>query len=139
MRPLLVGELNPYGADPEYALFPFPRGASGNRLRQILGMTDREYLEAFDRANLCDVKWDVRIARRRIRELLSEGHPFYILLGRRVSDAFGFVGWFPLTTAKLSGLPTVLFFPHPSGRCRAWNDPENVRRARELIREVLKA
>ena len=39
---LLVGEANPYGEDPKYALFPQPRRAAGNRLRLIFGLTDLE-------------------------------------------------------------------------------------------------
>jgi hypothetical protein len=37
---VLVGESNPYGADPYYALYPAPDGSAGHRLCcLVLGMT----------------------------------------------------------------------------------------------------
>jgi hypothetical protein len=52
-KPLLVGEVNPYGGDPYYALYPAPDGCSGHRLCYlILGMRREDYLESFERINL---------------------------------------------------------------------------------------
>jgi hypothetical protein len=52
-RVVLVGESNPYGADPRYALYPLPPQASGGRLARILGLSARQYLRAFPhRVNL---------------------------------------------------------------------------------------
>lgn len=36
-RLIIVGELNPYGSGPSWALHHLPRGASGDRLRQHRG------------------------------------------------------------------------------------------------------
>lgn len=69
MKPLLVGEANPYGGDPAYALYPYPRGCSGHRLcEKVMGLTDREYLDCFERVNLCPTKWSMRQARARAVE-----------------------------------------------------------------------
>ena len=56
-RVLLVGEVNPYGADPRMALYHLPRGASGDRLREILGLDDATYIRRLSRVNLCTGRW----------------------------------------------------------------------------------
>ena len=64
-RILLVGESNPYGADPEFALFPLPERASGARLQEILRLSTGEYLRRHDRVNLCaEGKWSGPLARQ---------------------------------------------------------------------------
>lgn len=68
MKPLLVGEQNPYQADPRlaqrFALYPDPpRCAGWNLCHKIMGLPEREYLARFDRVNLCAGKWGVREAR----------------------------------------------------------------------------
>ncbi len=129
MRPLIVGEVNPYGSDPAYALFPLPEGASGYRLRKILGMSDREYLRAFDRANLCTGRWSAEAARAEAERIRQEDRPAVVLLGRKVAAAFGYADHVPF-----SRIGRFVLLPHPSGRCHAWNDPSSPGRARELIR-----
>ena len=37
-RTWLVGEQNPYGADPNFALYPLPENAAGARLARFLGL-----------------------------------------------------------------------------------------------------
>ena len=129
MNPLLVGEVNPYGADPAFALYPYPRGASGDRLREILGLTTAEYLRRFDRANLCSRKWDAAAARGRATDLLGErpGGTF-VLLGVKVQSAFG-------VDRTREPHATFITLPHPSGRSRAWNVPG----ARESARLALQS
>lgn len=57
LRPILVGEANPYGGDPRYALYPLPENSAGGRLcRLILKLEVRQYLRSFDRRNLCATK-----------------------------------------------------------------------------------
>lgn len=150
-KPLLVGEMNPYGADPDYALYPLPEHASGGRLQRILGLTRDEYLDKFDRANLCEGKWSMPAARRRATELLNGEHDVYILLGRKVADAFRHPGASPFTTSfsyrslvvvgdaeALLNPPLVqkvrVYLPHPSGLNRVWNDPHAADEARRLLR-----
>jgi hypothetical protein len=97
-RPLLVGESNPFGSDPAFALYHLPRTSSGNRLRSILRLTDAEYLAQLDRANLLTGRsWGAVRARDAAAALLRErastdpallAQPL-VLLGRKVAEAFG--------------------------------------------------
>lgn len=144
-RVLLVGEVNPHGSDPRHALYHLPRTSSGNRLRCILGLTDLEYHQLLDKANLCDGEWSSRQAAPRLAELVLSRRGVVVLLGARVRDA-------ARKMMKLASVPDprVEFFsrvtlgsgvvlaclPHPSGLCRAWNEPGAPARARALLREV---
>jgi len=136
---LVVGMLNPYGADPDFALYHLPREASGNRLRQIMGLSDVEY-EKLDKVNLCCGTWSMKEAKaaaQRIREEpdSSKWPRNVILLGSKVRDAFGlktlaFYDYVPAT-------PQVILLPHPSGRNLIWNDPFSFVRAREVLRKCI--
>jgi hypothetical protein len=145
VKPLLVGEANPYGADPRCALYPEPPSSAGGRLcRQVLGLEPREYLRLFDRANLCPQRWSVREARVRAEALLDERRPAYVLLGRKVAEAFGFGDRAPFSTVLVGyslidgGADSrVYLLPHPSGLCREWNVPGAFERARRLLSPFL--
>ena len=137
MRPLLVGESNPYSRNPGDALLPWPEGAAGARLRDILGMTNEVYLAAFDRVNLLggSTKWSVRLARAVVSGLPDVDR---ILLGARVCAAHG-VGFVPFTCVRPDGFRGGgaadvhwLILPHPSGRCRLWNEG-TAARARDVV------
>ena len=142
--PLLVGEDNPYGGDPRYALFCEPPNSAGGRLcRLVLGLTRREYVDRYDRVNLCSGKWDIREARVTAARLLEERREVLVLLGAKVSSAFG-LAYEPFAV-KRDHVPegsslfstrtvTLVQLPHPSGRCRAWNEPGAFERAREVLR-----
>jgi hypothetical protein len=131
MRPLLIGRDNPYNGD---ALLPLPRGAAGDRLRRILGMTDREYLRAFERMNLDDVdgEWYSHDPEWVTASLLTQHPGPFILLGRDVCLALG-IPYRPFRTAWIRGCFQALTLPHPSGRCRTWNDRKNWTRARRAV------
>jgi len=133
MKPLLVGELNPYGADPELALYPLPEHASGGRLARILGLSRGQYLRAFGRANLCSGRWSLGDARgaAELLTIMNDRDRPIVLLGSKVCQAFA-QPYHPFTSA---GRLHVL--PHPSGRCRAWNEPGAVARARALVLPLL--
>lgn len=88
-KPYLVGEANPYSSSPADALLPWPRGASGDRMREILGMDDRTYLATFVRVDLCGRRWSMREARAAAERLRAEGPAVFVLLGRKVGDARG--------------------------------------------------
>ena len=140
MKPLLVGEANPHSENPRRALAPLPRGAAGDRLRAILGMTDREYMRAFVRTNVCRGPWDERQAKLNAGALLlGPFHPGpYILLGRKVCAAFG-VPYLPFKRQRYGSRPwEFLVLPHPSGRCRAWNDPRATTRTRRVVRGMIR-
>ena len=125
MKPILVGESNPYGRDPEFALYPAPQGCAGHRLCcLILGMRRQAYMNAFDRVNLCAGKWSMREARWRAQGLLDGGidgespeQPI-IILGSKVAAAFDL----PFRPFEQFGVD-LLVLPHPSGLCRLWNEP----------------
>lgn len=151
---LLVGELNPYGADPDMALYHLPHGASGDRLRRVLDLRPQTYLGLW-RANLCAGTWQPALARERAHRLLfgpyhlSEESPLWrpwdtvVMLGRKVARAFAGAlhrheAVQPLTTGSVSveGLPvTLVSLPHPSGLSRAWNTPDCAARVVALLRE----
>jgi hypothetical protein len=139
LKPLLVGESNPYGADPEMALLP----AVGGLLRSpVMGISRDEYLRRFDRANLCEGRWSMPAARREVRRLIDErsGVPapanVLVLLGRRVVEAAFGRGYMPepFTRWQSEGGPTLVVLPHPSGLCRLWSEPGAFERARAALR-----
>lgn len=136
-KPILVGESNPYGANPEFALYPAPDGCSGHRLCcLILGMRRQAYMNVFERVNLVDGKWSMKAARSRAEELIdgkygfSEEQPL-ILLGSKVASAFS------VTFRPYEQLgEDILMLPHPSGLCRLWGDPGAYARAREAVLRI---
>lgn len=142
---VLVGESNPYGGDPRYALYPEPERSAGGRLcRVVLGLTVKEYIRHFRRVNLLtSARWSAPLARQSARRLVDvaavDGVPL-VLLGAKVCAAFG-VDYDPGST----GMASVLFerewrfavLPHPSGLSRAWNVVGAVCRARAAVRTVL--
>ncbi len=129
MKINLVGESNPYGFDPYYALYPAPDGCSGHRLCcLILGMQRRAYIDLFYRVNLCVGKWSAKAARERAEALLTcPGR--WVLLGAKVSAAFKV----PFVPFEISEGGTILVLPHPSGLCRLWNEPGAIDRARAAM------
>lgn len=133
-------EVEALGGDPWsdwIDLGPWPRNASGNRLRNIMGLEDAAYLDRFDRTNLCVGKaWSLREARERARELVEERTGgVIVMLGAKVSSAFG-MSFRPFEIAKLAsstGSVTYVVLPHPSGLSRAWAEPNAVDRARYAL------
>lgn len=139
MKPLLVGEMNPYGADPFFALYPLPETSSGGRLQSLILDIPRDAYVEMDRVNLCEGKWSAPAARSRGQELRAFFTPAthkFVLLGAKVSGAFG-VPFEPISakTGHAAGDEhTYVVLPHPSGRNLLWNDPEVIPRVRALLR-----
>lgn len=133
MRPLLVGEANPYGADPDFALYPAPQRSAGYRLAtQILGLSRSQYLDTFDRVNLCPMEWSMKVARRRADELCQSDYEVFVLLGAKVTSAFLPGKWEPFRIEEhCSG--TFVILPHPSGLSRGWDRPDSFTLARLLL------
>lgn len=143
VRLVIVGEDNPYEEDPKMALFHLPRGASGDRLRVHLGMSDTDY-RGIPKMNLCKRSWDPVEAVATAEEIL-DSHDVVVCLGAKVRAAFGVkdcwarevraadVTW---VLSDPGHRCTVVTIPHPSGRSMAWNDPGARARARTLLRHV---
>lgn len=135
-RAVLVGEQNPYGGDPEFALYPAPDGCSGERLcRLVLGTTRRRYLDLFERRNLCSGPWKMAEA---VAEAVRIRSTFIgcavVLLGAKVSRAFR-LDFEPFTVVRPSPVSRGCFIilPHPSGLNLMWNAPGAFERARQLV------
>lgn len=136
MRPVLVGELNPYGPDPGYALWPDPPGCAGWRLcHKVLGMGERQYLRTFDRVNLCTGRWCDASALAAATEVLLRTR-YVVALGAKVARAFQ-LSFDPFAVREIAPYWTVVTLPHPSGRCRIWNDVGSYQRARDAVASLL--
>lgn len=149
MTVLFVGELNPYGPDEEFALYPRPRGAAGDRLcRLVLGLHERTYMQ-LHRANLCTERWTIKSARERAKKLLLDGpsRPWKLVvaLGAKVAGAFWDACFddydyspirFETVDFGLHYPGEVLYLPHPSGLNRDWNDPSMPGRCRNVLEQL---
>ena len=138
MRPLFVGEDNPYGSNPRYALYPYPANSAGGRLCfKILELEMREYLKRYDRVNLCTGKWSIKAARLKVGELKKALGPgqTYVLLGSKVCSAFD-VPFEPFSIQWADGVQrdgATIVLPHPSGLNRLGNEPGMFEKAREAL------
>lgn len=159
MLAVFVGEQNPYGADPYFALYPRPRGAAGDRLcRLVLGIREAQYLSEFKRVNLCDGPWRIAAARERAFTVVRDATVPVVLLGANVCNATG-VPYKPFTAYRIkvgdngfhpcgafehrAGAPMpgeawrmLAVLPHPSGRNLMWNQPGAFERARQLLLDM---
>jgi hypothetical protein len=148
MKPLIVGEVNPYSndADNEFALYPYPRHASGGRLCfDVMGFREghcQAYLDAFDRVNLCVGKWDLKSARfaaELIRESLRYESRSVLLLGANVCKAFGIefcpfaYGAFAFGPVGRSFFSPFAILPHPAAHVSYWNLKGAYDRARRAL------
>ncbi len=125
---VFVGELNPYGCDPEMALYHLPRHASGNRLREHLGLTDATYAK-LKKVNLCTGKWSLPEARAEALLIAAE-NDVVVMLGAKVRNGFGSnQPFFHIMTI----CPVYVCLPHPSGLNILWNDPTARDRARKIL------
>lgn len=149
MKPLLIGEDNPYRdkiapeklaiwakAGITLDLYPHPQRSAGYRLAvTILGLSRGEYLDRFDRVDLCGVNWSLRFARTHAARLRNDRPGRFILLGAKVAQAFD-LPFGPFTERVDRCRPAVQYviLPHPSGRCRLWaTEPDAIQKARDLV------
>lgn len=131
MKVLLVGESNPYGADPYFALYPAPTGSAGHRLcDRVLAMYRKAYLDTFDRANLVEGPWSI-VRARKAAEGLQKTRDKFVLCGSKVSSAFG-LEFSPFSIVCKEG-KTFAIIPHPSGLCRLWRVEGAFADARHVI------
>lgn len=132
MKPLtlvFVGELNPYGTDPRFALYHLPRRASGNRLREHLGLFDSTY-EHLEKVNLCTGRWSMKAARAATSKIMVK-YDRIVLLGAKAREAFK--GPEPFILYNPGGANSFLTLPHPSGLNRLWDVPGARERARSVM------
>ena len=107
-----------------------PDWTAGKKLFQLSGMTREEYEATFERMNLIESRtWSgiqaktagTRLkSRLRNRSVIVLGKMAWYALGLEPTEWFGSKGRFTL-------------LPHPSGRCRLYNDESNRRKARECM------
>lgn len=141
---LLVGEDNPYGSDPRYALYPYPAHSAGGRLcHKLFKMHPHVYIRVFSRVNLCSQKWGIQEARETAQGILRvpAGSKPVVLFGSKVAQAFGIgagVRWLGDEEAPPMTIEghQIFLVPHPSGRNRIWNDPKAQERAWRILRKV---
>lgn len=153
MKPLIIGQAPGPNTDPLRPLPPLPRTCAGGRLAELAGLTPKQYLQTFDRANLlqffpgrsmCPDKFPkpaAEIAAGAMKPLL--GGRRLILLGQKVADAFGYparhLDWHEWFEDEFWGF-RVAVVPHTSGRSHWYRKPENMEQARafwgRLMREL---
>lgn len=162
MTTYLVGE-RPTAETLDAPLHP-DRCRGGSRLRELSGLTHYEFMARFVRVNIFGLgePFSAPVGRQRAADILdnaADGASF-VLLGVEASLAFGLMPdrtpemrWLDLDcgyavrlrhgrhrmtiTVPLLEKPwRVARMPHPSGRCRWWNDPDNRRRAEEFMRAL---
>jgi hypothetical protein len=107
-------------------------------LHERAGVARSQYLRAFDRRNLVvGRRWSWTLAREEAMRLWQTGE-FYgktvLMLGNDVFSAFDYAACGSLkkqlVIPQVVGSGTIIRqIPHPSGRCRWYNDPVN----REIV------
>ena len=141
MKILLVGQAPGRNGDPAT---PLLYGGTGSKLTALFGMSERQYLERFDRINVLDFwpgksgKGDKFPTREATRSAAIKSKQ---IIGRRVlfvgispAAAFGFKPQ-PLRWRKFNG-GIAAILPHPSGVNKWWNDPANRKTARRFMSSV---
>lgn len=140
---VIVGELNPYGGDPYFAMYCDPPASAGGRMQRLVCALERhDYLE-LGRVNLCVGKWSRPAALHKADEIMAQPDlKTLVLLGRKVTAAFFLDDQpQPFNHALLSpdGRRAIscVVLPHPSGLNRLWNEVGAFDRARDLLRFVV--
>lgn len=105
-----------------------------SRLPEYAGITAERFLRHPRQNLLPRGGWSRPAARASAALLLAEDHDVFVLCGRRVADAFAVPGgWLSLVPIPAAPDRRALLIPHPSGRCRVWNDEGFRRRARAVL------
>lgn len=127
-KTILLGMNNPLSADPSHALYPYPPGCTGNRIyamirERVPGLTEDQYLEAFDRRNmLVGEDWNLTAARLAAPKIWESARGRrIIMLGAAVADAMRVRNRAPLYWHDHADVQYALV-PHPSGRNRWYNE-----------------
>lgn len=138
MKPILLGMNNPQSSAPELALYPDPPGCAGYNLCKLLGMGTQNYLDLFERRNLLQERlWSAQDAAA-AAETYRDGHDgerLVVILGEDVANLLWHTAP-PFQWVQRAGGGAWAKMPHPSGRCRHWND-QVIRRAAEIFLQEL--
>lgn len=142
-KPLFVGMNNPHSDDPQFDLYPWPPNSAGHRLwlmiNEATGVSAAAYRHLVDRQNLVrGKKWSAASAKRNAREINVVDRTV-VVLGRAVAKAMGLPDKMAPLTSVTIGRTTYWYFPHPSGRCRWYNDEGNYSATIQLLREIIDA
>jgi hypothetical protein len=147
---LLVGEQPKPGGNPKLPLWPFPKNSAGARLFLMSGMQLIDYFRLLARVNVSRnvvARWNANGARQRglyILRGLPDGTRV-VACGARARDALGVPDFFR-PQAMYTGMEDmvqdggvgprveVVAIPHPSGRTRDYNDPDNRKLAGSYVR-----
>jgi hypothetical protein len=133
---------NPLSSDPRHALYPHPVGCTGWRIWQMLrsrtGATRDQYLETFDRRNLlCARSWSASEARAAAQQALTELRGcVVVVLGEQTREALGHPRRPHVLPHRDDGGTEWRYLPHPSGRCRWYNDPVSRTMVSLLLEEL---
>lgn len=141
---LFLGEDNPQSARPAHQLLDYPPNCAGHRLRgAILRVPSDAYLSCW-RGNLCTPAWSERQAAETAAHVFDGEAPWrvVVMLGRKVARVMAgtrLVPDMPPFARRTRGDLTFVSLPHPSGRCRDWNDAKSYERALAAIRAAAPA
>lgn len=137
-KTILVGMNNPLSDDPRLALWPDPPGCAGYRLWKMMqrrtGASKGDYIRSFSRVNLVVGEWNRHDARAAAEDMYVQYRGCrLVLLGSAVRIAFRL----PPVLVRPVEHRGVTFrqLPHPSGRCRWYNDPRHRTVAGMLLEE----
>lgn len=109
---------------------PLLGGFPGKKLCSLFRLSHEEF-KACKRVNLNRVRmygngcdgFDRIAGKAEAERILRETDEDLVILGKEAANAFG-LEYVPLAVHRL-GERRFLILPHPSGRCRWWNDPRN--------------
>lgn len=135
VRPLLLGMARSDGMRGP-ALVPSERGrtSAADRLLMISCMDRDEFLLKFVRRNLLPYgKWSNVKAKLRGHRLRKRLRGRVIVLGKQTWSALHLPAM-PFFTHIYTGKAEFVLVPHPSGRCRSYNEIKNRARLRKILR-----
>lgn len=107
-----------------------PESTYGSRLIEILGLEPGAFLDRFDRAQLCDYRWQPVKAMKIATVVLLNAPPTQqiALFGSKVTHAFG-INYIPFSfKGRYRILPGL---NHRAGG--TWEIPENIEMARRML------
>jgi uracil-DNA glycosylase len=140
MRPLIIGEAPGRGTGRPI------EGRIGRRLADLAGLSFEEFRRSFARENVLDY-WpgtdgkgavfprdEAKAVAERLASRIRRQRRTVVLLGRRVSFAFG-LGGAAYFQRIVFGYARVVVLPHPTGINRWYNSPANREQVRRFFRE----